>query len=175
MYTITRQLTWPEGKYTVEIVQGNIDNVSPDALSSKYEGEFSNFQDPREAIEVALKIAEQWQKDESNEHIQLAWGDTMEAMFMLESKGINHDTIAELNKWAEAEYNSLPKCSYCNAIMPDNEDDWFSHEYCDADVYFCSEYCAEQDWEESLEYLEENGGNNDEEINEKFHVEQVCY
>lgn len=70
-YHIFRQHNWPNGDYTVEISLG-IDSASPDVIGTvgqtrkfKYQdlGEGQSFLDPRDAVEAAIKIRNQWQND----------------------------------------------------------------------------------------------------------------
>jgi hypothetical protein len=60
---VTRQVQWPTGKPVVEVSIGGIDYTNPDALMAKYEGEFVEFDDPREAVEAAIRICRKWRKD----------------------------------------------------------------------------------------------------------------
>jgi len=62
-YTVTRQRQWPEGTPVVEISRGGLDYTNPDALSPKYPGEFRTYDDPRDAVEVAIAICRAWRKD----------------------------------------------------------------------------------------------------------------
>ena len=63
MHTVTRQVNTFEGTKVVEISQGGIDYCNPGALSKRYPGEFEEFANPVEAVEAAILIAQQWQKD----------------------------------------------------------------------------------------------------------------
>lgn len=63
MYIVTRQAYWPDGQLVVEIARGGIDYCNPDALVPKYPGEFQEFKNPKEAVQVALKILELWKTD----------------------------------------------------------------------------------------------------------------
>jgi hypothetical protein len=66
-YTVTRQLQWPEGTPVVEVSSGGLDYTNPDALSPRYPGEFETYDDPAEAIEVAIAICRSWRKDGKKE------------------------------------------------------------------------------------------------------------
>jgi len=39
MYTVTRQIQWPDGTPVVEVSEGDINYTNPDALKEKYPGE----------------------------------------------------------------------------------------------------------------------------------------
>jgi len=138
-YVVTRQGYWgvdPEDCYTVEIAEGGIDYCNPDALVAKYAGEFEEFIDPREAVQVALEIAEQWQKDCQDIQVNVAYGNTMGMTMPFEAS-----EKAEVIAWGEKEYAGMPKCSCCGEIIleewinPDSE--WSGEKY-------CSEYCADK-------------------------------
>lgn len=73
---ITRQNQWPDGDMVVEVSGGGIDYTNPDALAAKYRGEFEEINDPREAIDTAIKIAKQWQTDHPELQIKIATGST---------------------------------------------------------------------------------------------------
>jgi hypothetical protein len=60
---VTRQVQWPTGKPVVEVSIGGIDYANPDALVAKYEGEFVEFDDSREAVEAAIRICREWRRD----------------------------------------------------------------------------------------------------------------
>lgn len=76
MYAVTRQIQWPTGEHVVEIASGGMDYTNPDALVARYPGEFQEFDDPKEALDAALAIAEAWQKDEPKKKIAVAAGYT---------------------------------------------------------------------------------------------------
>ena len=60
---VTRQVQWPTGKPVVEVSIGGIDYTNPDALVAKYQGEFVEFEEPKEAVEAAIRICREWRKD----------------------------------------------------------------------------------------------------------------
>lgn len=62
-FTVTRQLQWPTGDAVVEISSGGLDYTNPDALVQEYAGEFETYDDPQEAVEVAIAICRAWRKD----------------------------------------------------------------------------------------------------------------
>ena len=141
-YCVTRQGYWgvdPEDCYTVEIAAGGIDYCNPDALVSKYPGEFQEFTDPREAAAVALEIAEQWQKDCPDIKVNIAHGFTMGYTMPFEP-----ETRGELLAWAEAEFKGLPKCDCCGGLMPGERDQWQNQDSDWSGEKFCSEYCADK-------------------------------
>lgn len=62
-YIVTRQLQWPEGTPVVEISQGGINYVNPDALVGKYPYEFEEIESPMKAIEAGIAVCRAWRKD----------------------------------------------------------------------------------------------------------------
>ena len=75
MYTITRQLQWPDGARVVEVSEGDINYVNPDALVQRYPGEFEQFERPMEAIKTAITICRAWRKD-GQKNVKVAIGCT---------------------------------------------------------------------------------------------------
>jgi hypothetical protein len=134
MYTVTRQIQWPEGRPVVEISRGGIDYTNPDALAAKYSGEFETFADPREAVEVAIDICRKWRKD-GIKGARIARGATG-GMTM----PFDPCTFPEAIAWAEKRWHELPKCARCGQII--DGPGYISYE--DPDLRFCREYCAEQ-------------------------------
>lgn len=154
MYTVTRQRQWPDGTEIVEVSSGGLDYSNPDALSAKYAGEFSEFADPREAVETAIGIAREWRKD-SGKRIPVGVGSTWGMTMPFDS-----GTFADARKWAAEVWAKLEKCAGCGEPMPDSKrgywhaNDWDGLEY-------CSEHCAtramEFDAEQDAEFLAEGG------------------
>jgi len=62
-YTVSRQLQWPEGTPMVEVSAGGIDFTNPDALVERYPGELCTYDDPVEAVDVAIEICRSWRQD----------------------------------------------------------------------------------------------------------------
>lgn len=138
MYTVTRQLQWPAGQHMVEVSYGSLDYTNPDALSARYPGEFKTFHDPREAVETAITIQEQWQHDTKDKKVHIGVGDTMGMTMPFEA-----DTPEAVTKWAEKEYESLTKCPRCGDVIEDDEG--YTIEMLE-EVLFCSEQCAENEY-----------------------------
>ena len=140
-YIVTRQLQWPEGAAVVEISEGGWDYINPDALAGKYPGEFEEYKDPREALETAIAVAKRWKEDEPRLEIGIGAGYTGGYTMPFEPQKTD-----ELQKWAEEEYSRLPKCARCGEIIED-PDSAFRIE--DFDEVFCSEFCANEPYDES--------------------------
>lgn len=149
MYVITRQAYWgveENERYVVEIAQGGRDYANPDALVQEYSGEFGEFEDPREAVEVAISILKQWRKDgQKNAKIAVGYTGGMTLPF-------DPDTIPGAKKWAQKEYESLEKCPICSTIMEGSKE-WYeagtffkSGDFLryDDGYKYCSESCAEK-------------------------------
>jgi hypothetical protein len=134
-YVVTRQLQWSTGATVVEISKGGWDYINPDALVKKYEGEFEEFKDPREALKTAAAVAKHWQRDEPAQKIGIAAGFTAGFTMPFEPKETD-----ELDKWAGEEFLSLPRCAGCGEIL-EEPDAGFRIE--GSDDLFCSEHCAE--------------------------------
>lgn len=132
MFTVTRQCQWPDGENVVEVSSGGIDYCNPDALGAKYQGEFQEFKDPREAVETAIEIVKSWRKD-SRKRITIGVGST-HGMTMPFDKG----TFKDARLWAKEVYAKLKKCAGCNEPM--EKKTWYANDW--DGLEYCSERCA---------------------------------
>lgn len=151
MYAVTRQRYWDvenDKAYMVEIVDGGLDYANPDASVPKYSGEMKEYDDPRQAAEVAIQIAKDWQKDNPELKIHIAIGTTYGFTLPL-----NPQTIEEVKQEAQKIYEELPKCEYCGEIC-ENKDNYVT----DYGQFFtaCSDGCADS-YIEKLEQDKEEG------------------
>ncbi|GMU20596.1 MAG: hypothetical protein AMXMBFR13_06930 [Phycisphaerae bacterium] len=152
MWTVSRQRQWPDGKCVVEISSGGRDYANPDGLVPRYPGEFEEYQDPREAVKVAVEIAREWQKDTPKEVILIDHGATGGFSMPFDGMEPSGENLRVLQEWAEAEYEILEKCDRCGAVLPVDRrgkpEFWYP---CDAGPdfgKFCSEQCCELAWHE---------------------------
>ena len=136
MFTVTRQHQWPDGAYVVEVSAGGLDYTNPDALSAKYDGEFEEFADPREAVETAIEIVRAWRKD-SKHKISIGVGSTY-GMTMPFDEG----TFKHAREWAKQVWESLPKCDRCGVPLPDKRERWSANDW--DGLEYCGERCAER-------------------------------
>ena len=140
-WTVTRQLQWANrGAPVVEISAGGLDYTNPDALTEEYPGEFETFDDPREAVRVAIAICNAWRKD-GERKARARHGGTGGMTMPFDTC-----TFAEARSWAEKRYEGLPKCDQCGEVLPK---EYYTHPYLD-DEKFCREYCAEKRAKEAL-------------------------
>jgi len=151
MYTVTRQLQWPEGTAIVEISKGSLDYTNPDALAAKYPGEFTEFSDPVEAVETAIEICRSWRND-GKRNASLGIGATGGMTMPFDTC-----TFKDARKWAKETNKKLEKCPACGEIVEDLKEWYVAGEYTSNGFYpfddgykYCSEYCANKasDWEE---------------------------
>ena len=141
MYTVTRQCQWPDGDNVVEVSTGGIDYCNPDALCAKYAGEFEEYKDPREAVEVAINIVKAWRKD-SKEHISIGVGSTLGMTLPF-----SPDTFKGARAWAKMRWESLPKCAGCGEPFSDKRHIWYANNW--DGLEYCGEQCATRaaEWE----------------------------
>jgi len=146
VWTITRQIQWPEGDPVVEVSEGGIDYTNPDALVAKYPGEFDEFKDPQEAVDTAIEICRAWVKDgEKKAKIGVGATGGMTMPF-------NGGTFQEARKWAKETWEKLEKCPTCEEVVEDVQEWWQAGEWIGNEFYpfdhldekYCSEYCAEK-------------------------------
>lgn len=144
MYTVTRQLQWPEGTAVVEVSKGGLDYTNPDALAAKYDGEFEEFNNPVEAVETAIEICRSWRND-GKKSARIGIGATGGMTMPFDTC-----TFKEGRKWAKEVYKKLEKCPVCGEIVDLKE--WYLAQiftgngiYPLEDGYkYCSEICAEK-------------------------------
>ena len=148
MYTVTRQLQWPEGTPMVEVSFDGIDYCNPDALVQRYGGEFEEFQNPIEAVEAAIDICRSWRKDGKKE-AQIGIGATLGMTMPFEEC-----SFESAMEWAKKEYASLHKCPQCGNLIEEKSEMWASgfvtteREFIpDGEYLYCSETCAEENYE----------------------------
>ena len=141
MYTVTRQIQWPDGGHLVEVSAGGFDYTNPDALVSQFArlGEGETFVSPVKAVEAAIAVCEAWRADGCPE-AQIGHGATG-GMTM----PFDPCTFEEARAWAEATEKKLLKCDRCGELLPREH---YSHP--DGEGLFCREYCAEVTWQEQL-------------------------
>lgn len=143
MYTITRQCQWPEGNNVVEISYGGIDYTNPDALVSKYPGEFETFDNPIDAANTAIEICKAWRNDGTKD-AKVGVGSTGGYTMPFEVS-----TFKEVREWSKKEFDTLEKCPICNAIVQDLKEWYLAGFYSDSGFFpyddgykYCSESCA---------------------------------
>jgi len=138
-WVVTRQCYYgAEYPYTVEIAFGGLDYANPDMYCTKYPGEGDEYTDPREAAQTALEIAKQWQTDEPDKDIGVAYGSTGGYTLPFEKC-----EEAKLLAWAEKRWEDLPKCQRCGEVM--GEEGWMDAY---GEITMCSEYCSDKNHEE---------------------------
>lgn len=143
-YFVNCQHQYYSGNYLVEIAYPGIDYAGSDMLATRYADEGS-YDDPREALEAAIKVRDCLQADHPDEEIGIAFGhfDMVEG----EPKGLE-----ELRAEIEKHYESLPKCDRCGKLIGDETYTIYSDP---SFGKFCSEYCAEEAYiEDEKEYDE---------------------
>jgi hypothetical protein len=140
VWTVTRQMQWPEGSLVVEISEGGIDYANPDAFCAKYAGEWEEIVDPREAVETAIEMAQQWQKSVLDDEVFIAMGATCGLTMPFMGASLEEETFKDLRERAKEFYKKLPKCARCGELLGKER---YTHELEDEDK-FCSEYCVEE-------------------------------
>ncbi len=149
MYYVSRQCRWPDGKLLVEIVSGGLDHAGADMLTPRFPGEGQEYADPREAVEVAVRICAAWREVSTRaEWPRLAYGSTLGGICETEPC-----SFSAARKAAKATWEALEKCERCGEPLPDKRkrfraNDWDGLEYCSSD---CAERAAE--WEEEQQRL----------------------
>ncbi len=152
MYTVTRQIQWPDGTWIVEISQGGLDYANPDMLVTWYDGEGQTFENPVEALAVARQIRDAWKADAS-EDIEIGYGATFGMTMPFSGR-----TDRELQEWAEKRYRQLvenaPSCDWCGEPMLGGNPGYWAAML--PEERFCREFCAESACQASVEAEEEN-------------------
>lgn len=140
LYYVSRQNYWPEGELFVEIASGGLNYANADMLGTKFPhlGEGKEFNDPREAVEAALAIKNEWQKL-TDEEVNVGMGNTMGF-----TQPFDADTEENLRARAEAIWTKLDKCAHCGELLPAKGARYGCPDLGEYDC--CSEYCAEKRW-----------------------------
>lgn len=161
MWTVSRQCQHPEGDLIVEISQGGIDFCNPDAFSPMFDGELKEYSDPREAVETAIAIAEQWQKTiKDKDEIFIGRGATGGMTMPFDGEPLTEETFASLRAHAEDIYEKLPKCDNCGGLIGKEKyhleilDHTACSEFCA--VMICAELEELQEWEEEQDEEQED-------------------
>ena len=140
LFVVTRQCYYYSSENIVEIAQGGRDYSGSDALSGKYPGEFEEFIDLREAVEVAIDICRKWRKD-GKKTAKVALGFN-HGMCMEFEPTTFKDIIKTAKKW----HDKQEKCPCCGEVIDPDNHYTLSYEYDMGDKY-CSEYCCEKEIE----------------------------
>lgn len=166
-FFVSRQRPYyQDGHAQVEIAQGGLDYCGSDMLCLKYRklAEGQEFVGMTDAVEAAIKIAEQWHKDDG-EDVFIASGCTHGMFTELEGEPYSPELAASLREAAKEFDDLLPHCDYCAELIQSK------YQLADFDdCKFCSENCAsnyaEQEYRERLKEDEENSDTREEEDND---------
>lgn len=160
-YFVSRQRYWPDGDLFVEVAVGGLDYANPGMLTQKFInlGEGKEFSDPRKAAKAAINIRDAWKKINQDEEINIGCGCTGGMTMPFDAC-----EDEELIKWAEKRFEAAEKCDWCGDIMPDNGK--WQHDF-SPDFQFCSENCANLDYEEYMKIDDEERAGFDLEIEEE--------
>ena len=131
-YFVSRQKYWPHGDLVVEVATGGRDYSNPDMLVPKFPGEASEHHDPREAVSVAIRIADAWKVESGRTDIEVRTGYTHGFTAPFEN-----GSYEDARQWAQKQYEQLEKCEACGSLI---EDDWYTDSF--GEGKFCSEWCA---------------------------------
>lgn len=140
LWGVTVQRYWPDGNTAVEIAYGGLNYANPDAVDV-----IGEFDDPREAAEEAIKARRRWQK-KTKEEFPIRIGHTFGFTMPLEEDE-NPLSDEDVVEWANKTYAELPKCPMCGDLL---RRETYFHIY-DPEMLYCSEYCAERAYEETIE------------------------
>lgn len=144
-YVVTRQLQWPEGDPVVEVSEGGIDYINPDALVPIYDGEFKEYSNPVEAVETAIDICKEWRKD--------GWSDAQIGIrvtrdFTMPFEACPFDYA---RAWSEKTLEALEKCAACNEIIEGAKEWYEAGVYTENNFFsyndglkYCSSCCAKK-------------------------------
>ncbi len=134
---VSRQHYYYGGNKVVEVELNGLDYAGPDMLvNGEYPGECKEYDDPREAINVAIAIRDAWRKDMPGETIDIALGSTQGMGMEIEA---TEKTDEELREWAQKRWDALPKCDRCGELIVEK---WGVVDEPDCGD-FCSENCVQ--------------------------------
>lgn len=142
-YYVSRQMYWPTGDLVVEVASGGVDYANPDKLkdseSYKRLGSSREYDDPRQALESAFRVRDEWLKHAEDVRVEV--GCTFGATLPFEQR-MNDDALRRLvaDEWETIQADA-PRCANCGD--PIWGDDWWYSAEVGEDVRFCSEACAD--------------------------------
>ena len=151
-YFVSRQIVWPEGTPAVEIAPF-LDAAGPGMLVAYFQnaGEGREFDDPREAVEAAIRVRDLWWASKAS-HLK-GWEKIEITYAGGGALGIAGEEIGaddELRAWAEKRYEAILKCAECGE--PIYQEKWYASEIFGDDAFACcSERCAQKHDERSHE------------------------
>ena len=144
-YFVSRQMYYgehPSQGTVVEIADGGRDYANPDMLVEKWPrlGEGREYDDPREAVAVAIAICNAWRAN-GERRAKVAYGHTGGNTLPFEPC-----TYRDARAWAEARWEAAPKCAQCGGLLPDACKRWcpMYADFRDETEACCSERCAEK-------------------------------
>ncbi len=137
-YAVTCQHYYYSSLYAVEVSIGGWDYAGSDMLVERFKdlGEGAVYQDPREAVKIAIDILRAWRKRDPKDHAKLVVVNTG-------GMGIEGEPIPIMQaiKWAKEEWDRLPKCDQCGGLLPQA---YYTLPEWGGEDRFCSEHCAEK-------------------------------
>jgi hypothetical protein len=109
-------------------------------LCKEYPGEFETSIGMTDAVENAIRIAQQWKADCPDDNIMIGIGCTHGDTMPFEGMELTEETFAELREKAKKFDESLERCHHCGDILGEEK-----YGCWDLDEFgCCSENCAEQ-------------------------------
>jgi hypothetical protein len=143
-YYVSRQHYYYSGENVVEIEPGGLDYSGPDMLTTKYPGEGVEFDDPRDAVEAAIRIRDSWRAD-AGETVHISYGQTTGGMGM-EHESDDTDNDEAARDWARRRWDEVPKCDRCGEALPTRRDGkpifYYNLDLGEDSGRFCSEVCC---------------------------------
>ena len=150
-YFVSRQRYWHSGEEVVEIVQGGHDHASPDMLVPCFAGEGQDHDDPREAVAVALDVADDWAKKLGHKPL-ITFTNELNDLCLPDPEKLTKRTRKLLIELADRLWKALPKCARCGGLLPERSarNGPWGHDLCDGHP-FCSEFCVDEDYAEQCQ------------------------
>lgn len=152
LWFVSRQVQWPDGDQVVEISKGSIDYSNPGMLVTKYRGEGEEYIDPREAVRVAIEIAQAWAKDQPRP-VFIGRGCTGGMTIPFDPEELTEEVFVEYREWANKTATTLPECDQCGELL--GKVTYMSTDSACVDATFCREYCVEKFIARQREYADE--------------------
>jgi hypothetical protein len=147
-WTVTRQFPYfynsgnESETYVVEISMGDFNYTGPGMQTRKYQGEGDTFSSLLEAVDVAIRIRDQWKADNPDLDIEIGVGSTGGGMVEIGPTDMDDD---ELRDYAMKRDDD-------ERAAHDDEDEWYEE---DDDDDESGEWWDEGEWEEEDDDEEE--------------------
>lgn len=138
-FFVSRQRYYEDNILAFEIAIGGTKFAGKDVLPIKFAGECKNLVSPIDAVNVAIRVIDEWHTANHYEpkHIALVNRDGKGSKEYFDP--FNKRDVAQLEKWAQAVFAQMPKCANCGRCIGNTVKAYQMDEM--PNKVFCQEIC----------------------------------